>query len=432
MARPPSAAASETTAMRYYWKWGLSLAAVVGGVLALPPLEHWWRSRAQTPFRTARVQRGEIVSVVNATGTVTPVLSVRVGSFVSGQVAKLNVDYNSPVKKGDLLAKIDDTIYQAAWARDDAAVKLAQAEVSRVTAQLAQAIGDWERACRLRAAGKDIISAEEVDRLRAARRSLEAQLISTKAQVKQAEANREASAQNLRYTEIRSPVDGIVIDRKIDEGQTLVAQFLAPDLFVVAQDLRSRILVYATIDEADVAQVEQARGKEGAVGFTVDALPTELFKGTVERVRLNPTTKENVVTYTVEVSTTNYDLKLKPGMTAKLSIEVARRKAALKLPNAALRFYPKVEQVREEDRKLLEVTEEPADSESADKTSDDRSASQRALDRSQGSQRLVWVAQRDGRLRAVKVTTGLSDYKFTEVVSGDLDEGQELVTGIKR
>lgn len=391
----------------------------------------WWQARNTPQFRTAPVTRGDIVSVINATGTVTPVLSVRVGSFVSGPIAKLHVDFNSRVKKGGLLVEIDPKIYEAVRAREEAAKRVAEAEVARVEALLKQAINDEKRAEGLRKKNPEYLSETEMDKLHFNRLSLEAQLLVAKAQVLQADANLRNAETNLGYTKIRSPVDGVVIDRKIDEGQTLVAQFQVPDLFVVAPDLEQEIHVYASVDEADVGLIRDAQRRGEPVYFTVDAYPDELFEGRIHQIRMNPTTKENVVTYNVVVTTANPEMKLLPGMTAKLSFQVAHKKGVLRVPNAALRFYPKPHLVRDEDRKLLEASEEEEpQTGQGDATTDARSALQRVLDRKTSTRRHVWTREGD-RLRAIQITIGLNDHKYTEVVSGDLTEGMELVTSVK-
>ncbi|MCR4413378.1 MAG: efflux RND transporter periplasmic adaptor subunit [Thermoguttaceae bacterium] len=413
-------------------KWFLVLGVLgTGGALAYSPIYTWWKTRTAPQFRTAPVVRGDIVSVINATGTVNPVLSVRVGSFVSGPVARLHVDFNSRVKKDGLLVEIEPDIYEAIQARDEASLELAKAEVGRVQALLEQAKNDEKRAERLRAKNPDYLSDSEMDKLHFNRVSLEAQLRVAKAQVLQAEASLRNSKKNLNYTKIKSPVDGVVIDRKIDEGQTLVAQFQVPDLFVVAPDLEKEIHVYASVDEADVGLIREAQRRNEPVYFTVDAYPDDLFEGRIHQIRMNSTVKENVVTYNVVVSTSNPDLKLLPGMTAKLSFQVAKRPGVLKVPNAALRFYPKPPMVRDEDKKLLEATEEETtESASGDKSADARSAVQRILDRKTSNRRHVWVLEGE-RLRAIEVVVGLSDHKHTEVVSGDVEEGMELVTSVK-
>lgn len=425
--------------MKVLAKLALILLVLMTGLFAFPALADWWRARSATMYRTARVQViPNLVSVVNATGTVTPVVSVRVGSFASGPVLKLHVDYRSEVKKDGLLAEIDPTLHEAIRDRDAAALALAQADVQRVRALLEQATYDMERGRTLY--GRGAMPQEEWDRVRAARASLAAQLRVAEAQVLQAEAGLRNSDKNLSFTKIRSPVDGVVIDRKIDEGQTLVTQFMVPDLFVVAQDLRKAIHVYASVDESDVAQITRAQERGQRVHFTVDAHPDELFEGKIHQIRLNATLRENVVTYTVVVSSPNPDLKLLPGMTAKLSFEIEQRTNVLVVPNAALRFYPKSEQVQEIHRKILELAEEAENLASDDKSLDTRSASQRVLDHRQTHRRHVWKVGADGLLTAVEVYTGISDFHYTEILSDPrhpgfslpLEVGEELVLGGKK
>jgi HlyD family secretion protein len=418
--------------MRSLLKWLLILLILGGGAgLAWPYAWQWWKARNTPEVFQSAAERGDIISVVNATGTVNPVLSIRVGSFVSGPVVKLHVDFNSRVKQQGLLAEIDPQIYEAVKARDEATLAVAEAEIGRTQAQLQQAVNDEKRAIGLREKNHDYLSDSEMDKLRFARMGLEAQLRLAQAQARQAQANLQNSLTNLGYTKIRSPVDGVVLDRKIDEGQTLVAQFQVPDLFVVAPDLEKEIHVYASIDEADVGLIRKAQREQQPVFFTVDAYPDDLFEGRIFQLRMNPTTKENVVTYTVVVTTSNPELKLLPGMTAQLSFQVEQKQGVLKVPNAALRFYPQVALVRAEDRKLLEAAqEEDLESSGGDETTDARSAIQRTLDRQSGNRHHVWIWEHD-QLRAVEVTTGLNDYRFTEVRAGPLAAGQKVVTLIK-
>jgi len=380
-------------------------------------------------YREVAVVRGEITSVVNATGTIQPVLRVQVGAFVSGPIEKLYVDFNQKVMENQFLAKIDTRLYDAAVKRDRASLHTREAEVKRVRAVLNQAIGDENRAIELRKENEDYLSTAELDQLRYNRESLEAQLELAGAAVEQAQATLENSEAQLGYTDIRCPVDGIVIDRKIDEGQTLVAQFQTPELFVVAPNMEEKMRVFALVDEADIGFIREAQRRHERVHFTVDAYLDELFEGTIFDVRMNPTTVQNVVTYPVVVECPNPDLKLLPGMTANLSFEIDRRENVLKIPNAALRFYPKTEQVHPDDRKLLQASEEEVTpDEDTAKEAEKRSAAQRALANRTRTRRHVWVREGDF-LRAVEVTTGLSDNKHTEMVAGPLAEGQLLVVG---
>ena len=219
-----------------------------------------------------------------------------------------------------------------------------------------------------------------------------------------------------------------MIDRKIDPGQTLAAQFQTPQLFVVAPKMREKMHVHALIDEADIGLIREAQKRGLSVEFTVDAYPDDLFQGTIEEIRYSSTTTQNVVTYPVLVAAANPDLKLLPGMTASLSFRVDERKQVLRIPNAALRFFPESQYVREADRKLLEGVGGDRDKEK-EKPSEQRiSANERAEARRRRTKRHVWVE--DGEfLKAVPVEVGLSDSRYTELLSGDVKEGQSLVTG---
>ena len=350
--------------------------------------------------------------------------------------------YNQDVKKGELLAEIDPRIYDAAVARDQATLLTRRADVDRVQALVKQAEAEERRARDLKKMEEQyraetgveevkFISDTELDQVKANRASMDAQLKVALAVVEQAKGNLENSIINLEYTKITSPVDGIVIDRKIDEGQTLAAQFQAPELFVVAPNLREKMHVIAAVDEADIGMIRKAEREKRPVQFTVDAYPDDLFEGRVFQVRMNPTTVQNVVTYPVVVEVANPELKLLPGMTASLSFETDKHRDVVKIPNAAIRFYPpKPEQVRLEDRKLLEgVAEEASSAEEGNLTQGQRSATDRATAKRKRNRRHVWILEGE-YLRAVEVFIGLSDYKWTELVSGDLKEDQKLVTGV--
>ena len=350
--------------------------------------------------------------------------------------------YNQEVKKHDLLAEIDPRIYDAAVARDQATLLTRLADVDRVRALLEQAGAEEQRARELKEMEKQyraetgvkevkFISDTELDQIKANRASLDAQLKVALAVVEQAKGNLENSIINLDYTKITSPVDGIVIDRKIDEGQTLAAQFQAPELFVVAPNMREKMHVIAAVDEADIGMIRKAEREKRPVQFTVDAYPDDLFEGRVFQVRMNPTTVQNVVTYPVVVEVANPELKLLPGMTASLSFETDKHQKVLRIPNAALRFYPpKPDQVRPEDKKLLEgVQEETSSEEEGNLTAGQRSATDRFAAKRKRNRRHVWILEGE-YLRAVEVFIGLSDYKWTELVSGDLKEDQKLVTGV--
>lgn len=400
----------------------------IGVAFGSKPASDYLKKRNAPSWRLAKTKRGTIVSVVNSTGTVKPVLSVQIGTFVSGPINELFVDFNDEVKQDQLLATIDPRIYEASAARDRAALATRKAEVSRAEAQLNQGENDESRALALLEENEDFVSDEELDRLKFSRHALEAAVIIAKASVEQAQANLDNSEANLAYTKIRSPVDGVIIDRKIDPGQTLAAQFQTPELFVVAPNMREKMHIYASVDEADIGLIRGAQKEGRPVHFTVDAYPDDLFDGQIEEIRFSSTETQNVVTYPVIVAASNPDLKLLPGMTANISFRVARQEDVIRLPNAALRFYPDIKHVRKEDRKLLEgkdwEKEEQEDVEIV------LSAEEQAEARKKRKRRHVWVVDGE-KLKAVEVQIGLSDSKFTELVSGDVDEGMELVTRLE-
>jgi len=418
--------------MKRLLKYVVVLGVIVGlGAGGVVFVRDFIRQRHQPKFHEAEVVRGDITSVVNSTGKVDPVLRVIVGTFVSGPIKELKVDFNDQVKKGQVLARIDPRIYEAAVSRDRASLLTAKAEMARVTAMRQQAINDELRAEELRRINKDYLSDSMMDHYRFSRESLDAQLEVARASIKQAEAQLENSEANLKYTIIDSPVDGIVIERKIDEGQTLAAQFTTPELFIVAPEMEKRMYVYAQVDEADIGLIREAQKQNAPGEFTVDAYPDDLFEGRIAQIRMNPTVLENVVTYPVVVEAPNPEMKLMPGMTASLSFRVGRKKDVLRIPNAALRFYPKPEFVRPEDRKILEgAADREKTSEERKNEQENQSAAEKAEASRKRSQRHVWIVE-DNLLRAVPVTTGLNDYQYTELVEGDLKEGQSLVTRVE-
>ncbi|MFO1020886.1 MAG: efflux RND transporter periplasmic adaptor subunit [Planctomycetales bacterium] len=409
----------------------LLIPVALGAALYKPAMDYW-RKRNAPVWRTAAVEKGNIISVVNSTGTVKPKLQVSVGSFVSGPIIELNCEFNQEVKKDQILAKIDPMIYQAAVDRDQATLLNREADVLRAKAVLQQAINDEKRAIALRQEDPTFIAQAEMDKYKFARMSLDAQVKLSETAVKTAEATLRNSLANLNYTKIKAPVDGIVINRKIDPGQTLAAQFQTPELFIIAPDMRKEMHIHASVDEADIGWINIAQEKKYPVTFTVDAYPDKLFTGAIQEIRLNSTTVQNVVTYPVVVTTPNPDLKLLPGMTASLSFQVDHRDDVLKLPNAALRFYPTIRQVRTEDLPILEgqAKKRPGSrKEDTDPAESQFSATERSRLQKEKNRRYVWVADGD-RVRAVEVLTGLTDNQFTEILKSDLKLGDELVVGI--
>lgn len=415
--------------MRTFVWIALIVFTVAGLAFAWQPAAHYIQLRNLPNWRTAEVAEGDVVAVVNATGTIKPVLQISVGAFVSGPIEELHVNFNQEVKAGDLMAEIDPRIYRSNVDRDTAAFENRVAELKRIYAQLQQAVRDEKRASDLKAEDKDFIAQAEIDRVHFTRLALDAQFELAITAVNQAEAQLKNSELQLEYTEIRSPVDGIVINRKIDPGQTLAAQFQTPELFIVAPDIRKKMHVHASVDEADIGLIKAAQEKRLPVTFTVDAY-NDLFIGEVEEIRLSSTTTQNVVTYPVVVGAANPDLKLLPGMTANLSFEVDRRTNVRKIPNSALRFFPLAQHVRAEDQPLLEGKAREESADPADVQETGLSATERAEARKSRTLRHVWVADQL-KLRAVEVVVGLSESRFTEMVSGDLQPGDKLVTGIE-
>jgi HlyD family secretion protein len=417
--------------MRFPFKSAVSLGTIAAAAAAYSPAQKYWKDHHRPQYDEEAASRGRIVFEVNSTGTVQPVLSAHIGAFVPGPIKELRVEFNQQVRKGELLARIDPLLYEANVQRDEAALITHRADVERVKALLQQAANDERRAESLRAQNRDFVSDTEMDQYRFNKLSLAAQLKVAEATVKQAVASLENSRANLDYTFIRSPVDGIIIDRKIDPGQTLATQFQTPELFIIAPDIRKEIYIMGLVDEADIGLIRQAQETHRPVHFTVDAYPDDLFEGKIAQIRMNSTTTQNVVTYPVVVSTANPDMKLLPGMTASISFQISERSNVLRIPNAALRFFPKPEQVRLEDRPLLEGQTSQADKSKDEATSGPTpSAQDKVAANRRRNHRHVWAVD-DEFLRAVAVETDISDSSFTEIVSGDLKAGDLVVKGIK-
>ena len=411
--------------MRRLITWLVILGVLGAGVAAAGVrAKSWWELQLAPKYLTAKISRGRIETVVNSTGTVKPVLSVSVGAFTSGPIAKVNVDFNSIVKKDQVLALIDPRLLEAMVERDRAAVDSAKADLNRVEALLQQAKNNETRARQLMAISKDYLAENDLDQYHFTRLSFEAQINLGRAAIKQAEANLKNSEANLGYTRIVSPVDGIVIERKVDPGQTVAASFQTPELFILAPDMDKHMFVYASVDEADIGQIRSAQERGKLVKFTVDAYPGDLFEGKIHQIRKNSTTTQNVVTYPVVIEAPNVEMKLMPGMTASITFQIDSKDDVLRVPASALRYVPPTAQIRPDDRHFVEAQPIAAAADSGKKSS----AGDKADQAQKRRQRLVWV--KDGELlRAVPVTLGLMENQFAEVVSGELIEGQEVVTG---
>jgi HlyD family secretion protein len=413
----------------------LIIAVLIGaaGAAGYQPAKDYWRERNKVTWETAEIESGDITRYVNSTGTIQPVLSVSIGSFVSGPIVELNVDFNDEVKKGDVLARVDPRLFKANVDRDEATLLTREADLERVEAQLQQSLNNYLRGKRLRGANMDFMSDREMDALVFDVKSLQAQRRLAKASILQAKASLETSQANLNYCEVTSPVDGIVINRLINPGQTLAAQFQTPELFVVAPDLREKVHVFASVDEADIGLIQTAKESDKPVAFTVDAHPDEVFDGEIEQIRYSSTETQNVVTYPVVIAAKNPDMKLLPGMTASISFEVDSTEDVPKIPNAALRFFPEeLRHVRKDDQYLIDGStwrSKPKTDEEKEQNSN-LTATENAEAQQKKNQRHVWIVDGE-RLKAVEIRTGLMENKFTEMAQGDLDVGDKLVTGIK-
>jgi HlyD family secretion protein len=414
--------------MKRRWKILIVLLILCGLAAAgYQPAMKYWKDRNRPRWRFAEVEQGEVSSTVNATGEVKPVLSVHVGAVVSGPIDGLFADFNDEVAKDELLATIDKRIYDSAVKSAEAALNIRVADLCRAESRLYQALNDEYRALALYQENSRFISQAELDQLRFSRESLESEVAVAAASVEQAKANLQNAEANLKFTEIRSPVDGVIIDRKIDKGQALASQFQAPELFIVAPDLRAEMHIFASVDETDIGLIRNAQKAGKPVHFTVDAYPDDLFEGVIHEIRLSSTQIQNVVTYPVVISAPNPDLKLLPGMTASISFRVDDREDVMKIPNSALRFYPEKKFVRKQDHELLDGAGWEENEE--DEQDVDLSAEERAEVRRKRNRRHVWVVEGDF-LKAIEVEIDLSDSKFSEMVTGDLKKGQKLVIGI--
>ncbi|MEO8047751.1 MAG: efflux RND transporter periplasmic adaptor subunit [Nitrospirota bacterium] len=370
--------------------------------------------KAPVRYRTAAVERGPVISLVTATGTINPVVSVQVGTQVSGMIKSLHADFNSVVKAGDIVAVIDPEPLRAR--RDQAAsnLEMSKANTARARTDLAQRKRELDRVKSLVA--QQFVSQNDVDVAVTNSLAAEAQMNVAAAQVKQAEAALNAVELELKYTVIRSPVNGIVVARNVEVGQTIAASFATPNLFLIALDL-TKMQVDTNVSESDIGGINE--GKEAT--FTVDAYPGYPFSGTIRQVRLAPINVQNVVTYNVVVNVDNQDLRLKPGMTANVSIVVAQRDAVLKVPNAALRFTPPTSGQVDRAKLAGKPTKEKGVEPSAG-----------AGRGTQAPSRTVWRQGSTGELEPIHVQMGISDGVVTEILSEELPEGALVVVGIDR
>jgi HlyD family secretion protein len=403
-------------------------ASTLGGVL-------WFHHRADagtTPsYRLGKVERGSVKSTVSATGTLGAVRTVEVGTQVSGQIAALYVDYNSHVKKGQLIARIDPILQEAA-------VQDAQAGLAKANAVATQTQLDYERSKKLH--DQQIATDAEFN-------VAQSSYLQAKASLTSAKINLERARQNLAYTNIYSPIDGVVVERAMDVGQTVAASLSAPKLFVIANDL-SRMQILASVDESDIGKIQAGQ----PVTFTVQSFPDRTFNGTVEQVRLNSTTVNNVVSYTAVVSVSNEDGKLLPGMTASVKLQTASADDVLTVPSTALRFTPPEGAKTNMPARRPRTGDSTAASNGAatNGTAPNTAAGgppaggfpgggfpggpggnaprrPRTTGNQPGSMARVWTVDAEGTLTPHFVKLGISDGQKTQITSRDLKEGESIV-----
>lgn len=356
-----------------YIVWALLILLLGGGY-------YFWTKRnpvaAQDKYQTQTVDRGKVVQVLTANGTLNPVVLVNVGTQVSGTVLKIHADFNSPVTAGQVLAELDPSLFNAQ-------VKQSEANLNSALASLKLAQTKEARSRDLVAKG--FIAPQELDQ---AVQTLDA----ARAQVNVARAQLDKDKTNLRYTVIRSPISGVVIARNVDVGTTVAASFQTPTIFQIAQDLKD-MQIDTSLAEADIGAVKVGL----PVRFSVDAFADRMFKGAVKQIRLNPSIQQNVVSYNVVVAADNSEGTLMPGMTARVSVTANQRDNVLRVPNAALRFKPK-----------------------------DIAADAKSPGRREPGAKVYKLV--NGQLQAVTIKTGINDNTFTEIVEGDIKEGDKLVT----
>jgi HlyD family secretion protein len=410
---------------------------VLGAILLVGVGAFFVFGRRGTPpprFDTATVQRGRLVARVTATGTLSALVTVQVGTQVSGRIAQLKVDFNSSVKKGDLIAKIDPQMFEASVEQARANYLEAKGNLAKSKAQAFDAKRQLTRADLL--LKKELISQADHDTTETAKLAAEAQVEVSLGAVEQARAALHLAEINLAYTSIISPIDGTVISRNVDVGQTVAASLAAPTLFTIAENLK-KMQVDTNVAEADVGRLTPGM----TAVFTVDAYPNERFQGRIRQIRNAPQTVQNVVTYDAVIDVDNSDLKLRPGMTTNVTVVVAEKDEVLKLSNAALRFKAPPELLQQQ----MRPGPNPAAREGA-------AAGQKVAGRAPGearrfaggrpgeggmevpappiaNERMVWVL-RENRPVPVSVKTGISDGTVSEVMAGSLSEGDQVITAV--
>jgi len=383
------------------------------------------RGNKDQQYKTEKIDRGTITMTVTVTGTLSAVTTVQVGSQVSGVISRLYADFNSKVHRGQLLAELDPTPFQQQVAQREA--DLTKAKVDAANAKI-----NFDRQSRL--AQQGLAPQADLD-------TAKAQYDGMVAQVQQASAALAQAQTNLHYTTITSPIDGTVVDRAYDVGQTVAASFQAPTLFQIAQDL-TKMQVQADVDQSDIGRVQVGQ----VARFTVDSYPDQEFRGRISQIRLNATVSQNVVTYPVIIEVPNPDEKLRPKMTANVTISVARVQNVLRIPNAALRFRP--EGVKEP---APATTSSGRQSAAANAPDQNRGMAQMAQSGGAGpagaagglgrgwrrgggqqekKQQTIYILDANKKPQPVEIRTGITDGRYTEVVEGNLKEGQDVIVGL--
>jgi HlyD family secretion protein len=392
-------------------------------------------------FRTVPVKRGDLLATISATGTVEPEEVVDVGAQVAGQINSFGkdkngktIDYGSVVEEGTILAQIDDSLYAADVALANAqlmqaraGVQRAEADLGQMKAKLEQARRDWNRAQKL--GPSEALAQSSYDAYKSAFETAQANLavgeaaiVQAKDAVAMAQATLQRVQRNLSYCTIKSPVKGVIIDRRVNIGQTVVSSLNAPSLFLLAKDLK-RMQVWVSVNEADIGNIHPGQ----PVSFTVDAYPGQAFRGEVGKIRLNATMTQNVVTYTIEVITDNSSGKLLPYLTANAQFELSQRNNVLLVPNAALRWFPQPEQVASKFRSMVDSPAQRGGGMGGKPQSSEPAAKPAA----KNHQGIMWTP--DGSyVRPIKVRVGLSDGTNTEVQSDELKDGLEVIVGEQR
>ncbi|MFC2161224.1 efflux RND transporter periplasmic adaptor subunit [Acidobacteriota bacterium] len=400
-------------------KRNITLFLIIVVIIAGYLLTRSGKERAAT-YLTAAITKGNIQETVVATGALNPVEIVDVGSQVSGKISEIRVDFNSQVKAGQVIALLEQEIFRTRVNQNQANLRSTQAALNKSKIALETAKKNLERSQELY--DKKLLSDKELEDAKIQFYNAEADVLSSEARLEQAQSQVETSEVDLNFTVIKSPIDGTVINRNVNVGQTVAAGMNAPLLFQIARDL-TKMQVECAITEADIGKLKERQ----AVTFKVDAFPNETFTGTVEQVRINPVITQNVVTYITIISVANPERKLLPGMTATTTIVVGEAVNVLLVPNSALRFSPPLEETNAMLQRPGETPEQKPGAQPGQKPVG------QTRTRPQGTQQQsrVWTLDENGNLKMIRVQTGVSEANFTEIISGDLKEGDMVISGVE-